>query len=60
MDPAARHTGPTSRSHYAGQVTWAERLRPSVQTVADLMAEVLRQGYEGQIHDPAAEPVAWH
>ena len=32
----------------------------SLQTVADLMAEVLRHGYEAQIYDPTAEPVVWH
>jgi len=24
------------------------------------MAEILRNGYEGQVRDPSAEPVAWH
>jgi hypothetical protein len=32
----------------------------SVHTVAELMAEVLRHGYEAQVYDPAAEPVVWH
>jgi hypothetical protein len=31
----------------------------SVRTVADLMGEILRNGYEAQVHDPGAEPVAW-
>lgn len=31
----------------------------SVRTVADLMTEVLRHGYEAQFHDPSAEPVIW-